>query len=180
LAEVSDALERIARGFGDLHDADTGLWLEPQNAPAFLGRSPTQLWSEATAAAARAAHESAALTRRLVNEAVDLRDAARWIDDLPLPNQDVGFMGLRQLVARIETSVEAAQRQLKEDPISLAHAYDGMTTHPYQIAVGSYLSAAGLTAAAVLTASTIAAIVGRSEWVPFEILLQPSTESTAA
>ncbi len=89
-------------------------------------------------------------------------------------------MGLRQLVARIEASVKAAQRQLKEDPVSLAHAYDGMTTHPYQVAVSSYLSAAGLTAAAVLTASTIAAVVGRSELVPFDILLQPSTSSTAA
>ncbi|CAN5859099.1 hypothetical protein BH24DEI2_BH24DEI2_12690 [soil metagenome] len=178
LVEASDALERIAVGFRELSSADTGDWLEPTNAPAFLGRSPAQLWREATGTAAWVADEGAALARRLLTGSTDLRAAARWIDESPLPNQDVGFMGLRQLVAHVEKSVAVARRQLDEDATPPAHAYDGMDTHPYQIAASSYLSAAGLTAAAFLSLTVIVMAVGHGELVPLEMLVQPvaSTE----
>ena len=178
LVEAGAALERIADGFRDLHEADSGEWLEPGNAPAFLGRSPAQLWGEATRTAAKVADEVAALTRRLLTETIDLHAAARWIDEPPLPNQDVGFMGLRQLVARIEKGVAAARRQLYEDATPPAHAYDGMDSHPYHLAAASYLSAAGLTAAAFLSLTVIVMAVGHGELVPLEMLVQPvaSTE----
>ena len=89
-------------------------------------------------------------------------------------------MGLRQLVAQVEKGLMMAQQQLKEHPTPLAHAYDGMDVHPYQIAASSYLSAAGLTAAAFLSLTVIAALAERADWAPLELLLQTPTLTETA
>lgn len=168
LEEVAVRLERVAGLFHALAAEGPRPWLEPGRAPSFMGRSPAALWREAAQRAARAAAEAATLVRRLERE--DLRPAARWLDDPPLANQDVGFMGLRQLTERAETALREACRRL-DAPEPLAHAYDGLQTHPFHLAVGSYLSAAGLSAAALLAAVAVAALVGRTDAAPLSSLL---------
>ena len=66
-------------------------------------------------------------------------------------------MGLLQLAeqanAMLQRAVEAADR----GPRALAHAYDGLGDHPFHLAVGSYLSAAGLVAGAAWQSAALAA-----------------------
>lgn len=168
LDEVTARLERIAGLFRELAAEGPQPWLEPGRSPSFMGLAPAALWREAAQRAARAADEAATLVRRLEGE--DLRPAARWLDEPPFANQDVGFMGLCQLAERAEDALLAARRQMASPP-PLTHAYDGLQTHPFHLAVGSYLSAAGLSAAALLSAVTVAALVGRSDTVPLSSLL---------
>jgi hypothetical protein len=80
-----------------------------------------------------------------------------WLDDLPRSDQDVGAMGLRQLVARAAAMRDRAEARLDDPPERPAHAYDGLDAHPFHLAVGTYLSAAGLVAAAALVVAILAA-----------------------
>ncbi len=171
LSSSAATLSRVSHLFHDLENKAANAGLEPGSAPSFMGRSPEDLWLEASQRAAQAAEKAAALAQRLLREAVDLRLAARWVDEPPLANQDVGFMGLRQLAERAETALEQASRQLNTAPAPLAHAYDGLQNHPFHLAVGSYLSAAGLSAGALLATVTVAALAGRADAAPLEFLL---------
>jgi hypothetical protein len=66
-------------------------------------------------------------------------------------------MGLQQLLLRIGTMLSDAEARAEEPPQRPAHAYDLFDRHPFHLAVGSYLSAAGLMSAALLLVAILAA-----------------------
>jgi hypothetical protein len=165
LAELVDAvaavLRRAAAAFYDLvrHEVSfagrVGTWLDEGYGAAFHGRPAQLAWRDDTVAAARVARVAA-------SDLVALRaylddDDRRWLDDAPRADQDFGAMGLMQLGERITALLERAERELSTPPERPAHAYDLFDRHPYHLAVGSYLSAAGLTSAALLLVAVIAA-----------------------
>ena len=151
-----------ARATADRLDAvaTSSAWLAPGHAASFLGRDPATLWSEATADAADAAHLAAAGLRRLADAPVSIAAAARWIDDPGQADQDFGFVGLAQLAGRMDAALTNARDGLDASPTPLAHAYDQFDSHPYQLAAGSYLSAAGLAAGALLATAVAARLCG--------------------
>jgi hypothetical protein len=158
-AEGAEALRTLAAGFARLPDrADSG-WLDPEVAPSFHGRTARELWRRDAAAAADVAGRAAELAERLA-PALDEADRG-WLDDAPRRDQDVGAMGLRQLVARAASMRDRAEARLDDPPTRPAHAYDGLDASPFHLAVGTYLSAAGLVAAAALALAAIAARHGR-------------------
>jgi hypothetical protein len=126
-----------------------------EHAASFHGRSAAVAWCEDGAAAAAlaqwAAEDLAELAPRLTE-----RDRG-WLDDAPRAGQDFGAMGLKQLLARIAGLLMTAEARAAEPPQRPAHAYDLFDSHPFHLAVGSYLSAAGLVSAARLTVAILAA-----------------------
>ena len=175
LTNIITTLEFIHEQFQMLETAPMNDWLLTSNAPSFMGRDPKTLWRDVTQEAARTALVTRNLldTLELDKQALDAALFARvagWLTDEPNANQDVGFMGLTQLVTVIHTQLRSAQQQVRNTPFKLAHAYDGMTKHPYQLAVSSYLSAAGLTADAFLLTCILAVVTGQTRRIPAEYL----------
>ncbi len=168
LFESAKRLERSAALFDNLAKASANPWLTGE-LPSFLGREASQLWQEATSRGAEVALATANLALTLSKQASAIDEF--WLDDPQKSNQDVGFMGLKQLSFEIEKQLELALKQLDAKPVQLAHAYDGFGVHPYQIAVSSYLSAAGLCAAAHLLTVTIAKLSHKESLIPYEFLL---------
>lgn len=129
-------------------------WLAPGAAASFHGVTAATAWRRDThhaAAVARCAAEQLSLLAPLL-DAHDLP----WLDDAARPDQDFGFVGLTQLVDRIGAMLEVADRSAGEGARTPTHAYDLFDTHPFHLAVGSYLSAAGLSAAALLVSALLA------------------------
>src|SRR5690606_5138891 len=87
--------------------------------------------------------------------------ASAWLDDAPRDGQDFGAMGLLQLLARMHTQLDEAERLLPTRPRRPEHAYDLFDAHPFHLAMGSYLSAAGLAAAAFLVVTVLVARSGQ-------------------
>ncbi len=126
----------------------------PAATPSFLGLSGLDLWDTVL-------DEAQDLLNGLERWAVTcpsdtpLRDL-KLLGSAPKPGQDVGFMGVCQLLDR---ALELAQRAV--DPETewpdFTGAYDQLGTHPYHHLVGSYLSAGGLIAAAALQVTTFTA-----------------------
>jgi hypothetical protein len=153
--EGAATLRRVAAGFDALAGYDEAAWTASGAAPSFLGTAPRDAWRRDRVAASRLA---TLLADRLGGWAPELRDEDRgWLDDRPRSDQDVGAMGLLQLAAEAEALIASASRAAQDGPAPLAHAYDGLDRHPFHLAVGSYLSAAGLVAGAALQAATLAA-----------------------
>lgn len=146
--EVAGELTRAASRFAALAKLSPAGWLDADFAPSFHGLTPRELWSRDTEAAAKAAEAAGAA---LITLAERLSESALpWLDDEPRQEQDFGAMGLTQLVRRIHAQLDRAERLLPEPPQRPAHAYDLFNDHPYHLVMGSYLSAAGLSAAALL------------------------------
>jgi hypothetical protein len=82
---------------------------------------------------------------------------APWLDDGARPDQDFGWMGLTQLLERVHAMLDGAEAAPEVPDARPAHAYDLFDRHPFHLAVGSYLSAAGLVSAAALTVAVLAA-----------------------
>ena len=156
---VASAFERVAVGFARLQAHDDAAWLEGDASPTFLGTGPRVAWRRDRVAAETVAREVAASWREAAAVASDAD--LPWLDDRPRPDQDVGAMGLLQLAEQAEDALAAAERGASDGPEPLAHAYDGLDQHPFHLAVGSYLSAAGLVAGAALQTATAAALQGR-------------------
>ena len=153
--DAAAALRALARGFARLPERSDSPWLDADVAPSFHGSPPRELWRRDAAFAAEVADLAADGTEAL---AASLGDGDRgWLDDLPRPDQDVGAMGLHQLVARAASMRDRAEARLDDPPERPAHAYDGLDAHPFHLAVGTYLSAAGLVAAAAQTVAILAA-----------------------
>lgn len=151
---VARSLERVSQGFAVLSERDFGAWLDPAHAASFHGRDGRSAWRQDTLAASRVAATAA---RALATLGPALDDGDRgWLDDAPRPDQDFGAMGLRQLAHRAEAMLQSAERNASSAPRRPAHAYDLFDTHPFHLAVGSYLSAAGLAAAALLLVQVLA------------------------
>jgi len=150
-----DALERLAERFEALAVRDLRDWLAPDHAASFHGSDARSAWQRDCTAAAHAARASALALGSLSER---LGDADRgWLDDVPRDDQDVGAMGLRQLLERADAMVSAAERSADEPAQRPAHAYDLFDRHPFHLAVGSYLSAAGLVSAAALVVAVLGA-----------------------
>lgn len=148
-------LQRVAARFGALAADVPDAWLDPEHAAAFHGRPARAAWPEDAAAAARVARATAADLDALAPALAPVD--APWLDDAPRPDQDFGWMGLGQLLARTEAMLIAAGHAAATPPERPAHAYDLFDRHPFHLAVGSYLSAAGLVSAAALTVAVLAA-----------------------
>lgn len=151
---VGAELRASAARFDRLADRDDGGWLDEGHAPSFHGTSPRDAWRRDAVAAARVAR-AAAEGLDAVAPKLDPHDRG-WLDDRPRPDQDVGAMGLTQMMARVRGTLDLAEARLDESVERPAHAYDGLETHPFHLAVGTYLSAAGLIAAAALTTAVLA------------------------
>ncbi|TVR95225.1 MAG: hypothetical protein EA416_02190 [Trueperaceae bacterium] len=173
LAERSSAeLRRAAARFDALSMRDAGGWLAPDHAASFHGRDARRAWREDCSAAARVALAAAEALDALAGSLSE-RDRG-WLDDAPRDDQDFGAMGLRQLLARIHGMLAGAERTADEPPQRPAHAYDLFDRHPFHLAVGSYLSAAGLTSAALLITQVLAARHGTSTPAAEELLWLPA------
>lgn len=141
-------LERLAKTFEGLVERNLGAWLHHDHAASFHGRSAADAWREDTAAAARLAGDASASLNALAPRLTE-RDRG-WLDDAVRSDQDFGAMGLRQLLKRIGAMLAQAEVRASAPAKRPAHAYDLFDEHPFHLAVGSYLSAAGLVAAAAL------------------------------
>jgi hypothetical protein len=155
---AADSLRRIAERFERLGSsavrASARAWLTQEMAARFHGVEASMAWQRDTRAASSAAACAAAQLTRL-EAFVDERDTP-WLDDASRPDQDFGYLGLTQLVARIESMLDGAEHALLREPQRPRHAYDLFDSHPFHLAVGSYLSAAGLTAGALLLSALLA------------------------
>jgi hypothetical protein len=152
--DAAAALERAAERFDRLAANPPNDWLAPEVAAAFHGRAAREAWSEDAAAAARVARVTA---RDLAALAPVLGTGdAPWLDDAPRADQDFGWTGLTQLLERLHAMLDAVDAAPAAPAARPAHAYDLFDRHPFHLAVGSYLSAAGLVAAAALTAVVLA------------------------
>jgi hypothetical protein len=155
---AADSLRRVAERFERLGSVEVSAsaqaWLTQEMAARFHGVEAATAWQRDTRAAATAAACAASQLTRL-ESFVDDRDLP-WLDDAPRPDQDFGYLGLTQLVARINAMLDAAEQALPREPQRPRHAYDLFDSHPFHLVVGSYLSAAGLTAAALLVSALLA------------------------
>jgi hypothetical protein len=154
-AEAVLALRTAAARFVELAGREPSAWLDAGFAPSFHGRDARTAWREDSAFAARAAAAAADDLAQLVPELT--ADDLPWLDDEARPGQDFGAMGLTQLVRAVRDRLDRTDAALLHPPRRPAHAYDLFDDHPFHLAVGSYLSAAGLVAAALLTVAVLAA-----------------------
>lgn len=160
-AEIVEALTRAADRFAGLAEADPGAWLASGFAPSFHGKPARDAWRTDTRAAAAAAR-AAATGLEGVADALDEADGP-WLDDEARAEQDFGAMGLLQILRTVHAQLDGAYAALPEPARRPSHAYDLFDEHPFHLAVGSYLSAAGLTAAALLAVALLLSEHGRSE-----------------
>ena len=153
--EVARGLRCAAERFDGLRLRADAAWLAPGLAPHFHGVAARDAWQRDAGVAAGVADATADLLASLRGR---LDDGDRgWLDDAPRTDQDVGAMGLLQLGESALGMLERAEARLEAPPERPAHAYDGLDAHPFHLAVGSYLSAAGLVAAAALASAVLAA-----------------------
>lgn len=153
-ASLRRAAERFEHlGSSEVSEHASG-WLAPDMAARFHGVDAATAWLRDTRAAATAAGCAASQLLRL--ETLLGEQDLPWLDDAPRPDQDFGFVGLTQLIARIHAMLDAAEQALLLSPRRPQHAYDLFDSHPFHLTVGSYLSAAGLTAAAMLVSGLLA------------------------
>lgn len=167
--EAVTSLRSAAGRFTLLARAAPDGWLEPGYAASFHGTPAKRAWAEELSAAAEACLAAAEDLEALADhEASTQNDAPAgtrwlgeadlpWLDDAPRAGQDFGAMGLLQVLATLHGQLDAAERALTRAPARPAHAYDLFDSHPFHLAMGSYLSAAGMAAAALLTVTVIAA-----------------------
>lgn len=175
-AVASVDLHALAARFEGLAGRELGVWLQHEHAASFHGRPATRAWREDGAAAAAVAEEAAAALAALADQ-LDERDRG-WLDDAPRSDQDFGAMGLLQLLQRLQRMLDQAEQRAAEMPQRPAHAYDLFDQHPFHLAVGSYLSAAGLVSAALLTVQILAARHGQAlEGLQTRLWQQPQSQA---
>lgn len=158
--DAVNSLSRAAERFTALAGADAGEWLARGIAAEFHGTPALRAWPLELSAAAEACEVAA---RQLADscEQDALSIDARWLDDAQRPDQDFGAMGLLQLAGKIHSQLDCSEGALKQPPVKPAHAYDMFDSHPFHLAMGSYLSAAGMAAAALLTVTVMTAGRGK-------------------
>lgn len=152
-ARVDGGLSRLANSFERLAGTPPTGWLEVGAAPGFHGLSAQALWERDIEAAGRLAGFTrdayAAIAFALTDQEIG------WLDDEPRSNQDVGGMGLLQLLDRANADLAEAERLRDAPPRRPAHAYDALDRHPFHLTVGTYLSAGGLLASAALVVAML-------------------------
>jgi putative intracellular protease/amidase len=161
LESAADRFSKLVHTFSTLAEVPFEQVARGGALPAFLGRAPEEVWHDGCRAASRAADASARQLRAWLQRGVSdsERSAAlsTWLRHEPTLEQDYGFAGLAPLLDVIENMLQRADTALAEGtaPAPLAHAYDGLDRHPYQLTASSYLSAAGLTASATLAVAAV-------------------------
>ncbi len=168
LSALPARFERLAERFGELDRHADAPWLRPGCVSAFQGLAPAAVWRMALADAASANLATASYLRHLA-ETVDadgVAAATRWLDHPAPEGQDYGFMGLRQLADTIDAAIDTGVAAIDAGPGCLEHPYAGLDSHPYQLIASSYLSAAGLSACAALSATVAGAHAGVLDKVP--------------
>ena len=150
LAPLCAAFGRAADGFEALLDLPFARVAEGGPLPAFLGRTPENVWRDALGAAASAARRGARQARAWDGAGGCREATAVWLDAPASDGQDYGFVGLGPLLASANAMIERALANAGRSAAPLGHAYDGLERHPYQLAASSYLSAAGLAASGLL------------------------------
>lgn len=159
--EAVAALKWTADRFTELSEMDPGAWVDSGFAPSFHGKQPRAAWRADAAAAASVALAAAAGLAAIAGE---LGEAdLPWLDDEPRPGQDFGAMGLTQILRTMHDQLKKAYAALPGPARRPSHAYDLFDEHPFHLTVGSYLSAAGLAAAALLTVALLIAKMGGTE-----------------
>jgi hypothetical protein len=168
LGDAAERLGRLAGRFERLAESPAPEWVRPGCVPGFLGRSPTELWRDASADAARAARATAGYLSRLAGgEGTGVAAAGAWLDEVPPTGQDYGFMGLEQLVSAMEAGLDRGEAAIRAGGVAcMEHAYAGLDAHPYHLIAASYLSAAGLSACAACSASVIGAYADLTDGAP--------------
>lgn len=169
---------RLAAGnagrFHELAVADPGAWAVPGRVARFLGMEPTDLWRRAATDASAASSDTAAYLSRLAATpgSVDEPELVdRWLLARAPEGQDYGFAGLIPLLERAGGMASVALEAMSTPPFGLSGPYDGMDRHPYQLAVSSYLSAAGLAASGLLSAVALGRLLGDRTALPVPRLL---------
>lgn len=157
LDALAKNLQHIAVDLEDLARRDTHAWLEGGASPRFLGLTPAALWARGLREGADTARRTSEYLLEIAAKADPTALAAHraWLDTAVPAGQDYGFAGIEQLTERIRTVIRTAADRLDRDPTPLAHAYDQLDSHPYQLAVGSYLSGIGLISCAALAATVV-------------------------
>lgn len=130
----------------------------PPNTPPFLGKSGPELW----AAALQESHQVLEQLRAWLSECPvgEGLAATLLLDQEPRPNQDFGFAGVRQLLARALEMARQAEATPPEQWPAFSGAYNEFLTHPYHLVASVYLSAGGLIAGAALQATAFTATNG--------------------
>ncbi|GHF42705.1 hypothetical protein HNQ07_002087 [Deinococcus metalli] len=153
LTDVADALSTASQRFQRL----TTLAPDLSGAPAFLGSTPTALWTAALSEAATLSADTAEYVMALTTVPTAY---GPWLDSPAAPGQDYGFVGLRQLAAQILSLLDQAEEHLRSPPPPVTSPYGEWDRHPYHLLASSYLSAAGLSASASLAAGTLGTLSG--------------------
>ena len=140
----------------------------PTETPPFLGLSGLELWDVVI----EEVHELLSGLERWV-AACPVGKAVRGLyllDCAPKPGQDVGFMGVCQMLGQAARLAQQAVDPETGWP-DFTGAYDQLETHPYHLLVSSYLSAGGLVAAAALqvTAFTALNVLPLPQLVPLSL-----------
>ncbi|THF86036.1 hypothetical protein E7T09_12380 [Deinococcus sp. KSM4-11] len=159
LADVADALTTASERFQRL----STITPELSGAPVFLGQTAPDLWRAALSEAATLSADTATYLTSLTSVP---SACAAWIDSPAAPEQDYGFVGLRQLAAQILGLLDQAEEHLRSPPPPVTSPYGDWDRHPYHLLASSYLSAAGLTAAASLAAGTLGTLAGTDRLPP--------------
>jgi len=177
LAEAARLARENAARFEALARTDPAGWASAGAVGRFLGLEPRALWHQAALDATAACAATEAYLRELARSpAGAANDAAKdaadpWLHARPPEGQDYGFAGLLPLLERVGSMADAASGAMAGRPFALEGPYDAMDRHPYQLALGSYLSAAGLAAAGLLGAVLVGRALGDRSALPSDRLL---------
>lgn len=166
------ATENTAR-FEGLAGTEAGSWARTGSVAGFLGLDPGELWRQAARDAAAASAATRAYLAALTETGIRTQDGAPdvWLDARPRDDLDYGFAGLLPLLERVGAMVDAARHAMSGEPFALEGPYDAMDRHPYQLALSSYLSAAGLAASGLLCAVVVGRVLGDRAPLPSQHLL---------
>jgi len=171
LANAATLARANADAFRALAQRDPGAWVSPGSVGRFLGLEPRALWRHAALDAAAASSATAAYLEEVTPSDPPPAAAGPWLHALAPEDQDYGFVGLLPLLDRVRTMAHEAERAVDGSPFGLQGPYDAMDRHPYQLAMSSYLSAAGLAASALLSAVTLGRLLGDTTQLPSRRLL---------
>ena len=178
-AAAADALARAATlarenaaRFTELAAVEPGRWAAPGAAARFLGLEARELWLRAALDAAAASEATATYLEGLEPTGAARRTLEPWLHARAPEGQDYGFVGLLPLLERVGAMQAAALDAIDAtEPYGLQGPYDAMDRHPYQLALSSYLSAAGVAASGLLCGVVVGRLLGDDTLLPSPRLL---------
>lgn len=158
--EVAARVRAVVAAAGALRarDVTSRDWIAPDKAMSTFGQTGARIWErnlaafEATAnrilrvlaeAQELAAQAPAGPARDGVEQAIRAVTPPEW-------NNDFGFEGVLQQIDRAERMLRRAEARFDAALPAFEHAYDHLDDSPFHLAVGSYLSAAGVFGNALL------------------------------